>query len=102
MKNVINRQKEDESVTSSFKNPSAMRYFCIHLLSYFQLSSGARYSCLEKWNEAKMYITKSAFTKANAKNDILCKRIKICISLQTKTSTMLLNNLNKFNNDFIL
>ena len=102
MKNVINRQKEDESVTSSFKNPSAMRYFCIHLLSYFQLSSGARYSCLEKWNEAKMYIPKSAFTKANARNDILCKRIKICISLQTKTSTMLLNNLNKFNNDFIL
>ena len=79
-----------------------MRYFCVHLLSYFQLSSGARYSCLEKWNEAKMYIPKSAFTKANAKNDILCKRIKICISLQTKTSTMLLNNLNKFNNDFIL
>ena len=102
MKNVINRQKEDESVTSSFKNPSAMRYFCVHLLSYFQLSSGARYSCLEKWNEAKMYIPKSTFTKANAKNDILCKRIKICISLQTKTSTMLLNNLNKFNNDFIL
>ena len=42
-----------------------------------------------------MYITKPAFTGKKTKNEILCNRIKICILLHTKASTMLPKNLNK-------